>query len=135
MTTMMNNSQATPSAVPVNFSMPRLLLHAEGLAVFIAAIALYAQQSGQWVAFALLLLTPDLSMIGYLVNTRVGAITYNLVHTYTLPILLALMSLSAGWSLGLSLALIWLAHIGMDRTFGYGLKYPSSFKETHFNRL
>ena len=133
MTSMTNTQAATVRGF--NSSLPRLLLHTEGLAVFVGAIALYAQQSGEWGAFVLLLLTPDFSMVGYLHNPRIGAALYNLFHTYTLPLALALIALSAGWSLGVSLALIWLAHIGMDRTVGYGLKYADSFKETHFNRL
>jgi hypothetical protein len=34
-----------------------------------------------------------------------------------------------------AVALIWFAHIGMDRTVGYGLKYPTSFKDTHLQRV
>jgi hypothetical protein len=33
--------------------------------------------------------------------------------------------------LGAALGLLWLAHIGMDRAFGFGLKYPDSFRHTH----
>lgn len=116
-------------------SLPRLLLSLEGLAVLVGAVALYSQQSGEWGAFLLLLLAPDLGMLGYVANPRVGAAVYNIVHTYALPITLALVALAAGWHTGVSLALIWGAHIGMDRTLGYGLKYASGFKDTHFQRV
>jgi hypothetical protein len=35
----------------------------------------------------------------------------------------------------LALALILFAHIGIDRWLGFGLKYPSGFKDTHLQRL
>ncbi|RKQ33951.1 DUF4260 family protein [Oceanobacillus halophilus] len=31
--------------------------------------------------------------------------------------------------------LIWTAHIGMDRMIGFGLKYPTAFKDTHIQRI
>jgi hypothetical protein len=40
-----------------------------------------------------------------------------------------------GSQLLLSAALIWLAHIGMDRALGYGLKYPTTFKDTHLGHV
>lgn len=116
-------------------SMPRLLLHAEGLAALLLSIFLYARLGASGWLFLLLLLVPDAAMLGYLLNPRFGAILYNLVHTYVLPLGLGAIALLADWSLGLALALIWLAHIGMDRTIGYGLKYPSAFKETHLGRV
>jgi hypothetical protein len=33
------------------------------------------------------------------------------------------------------IALIWLAHLGLDRMLGYGLKYPTEFNDTHLQRL
>lgn len=117
------------------FSMPNLLLRAEGLAAFIAALAYYQHLQGNWWMFALLLLSPDLAMVGYLVNTRVGAIAYNAVHTYIAPLLLVAISLVSSNPLLLQLAVIWMAHIGMDRVAGYGLKYTSAFKATHLDRV
>jgi hypothetical protein len=34
-------------------------------------------------------------------------------------------------STALRLALVWFAHIGMDRALGYGLKYDDAFTHTH----
>ncbi len=133
---MIASTTQSPQTTPaLSMSQPRLLLSLEGLVVFIGAIALYSQQSGEWLAFIVLLLAPDLSMIGYLVNPRIGATAYNLIHTYALPITLGVASLLGGWPLGVSLALVWLAHIGMDRTVGYGLKYASNFKDTHLQHV
>ena len=121
--------------VKTAYSMPRIFLHLEGAALLILASALYANSGFSWWAFALFLLAPDLSALGYIANRRIGSLTYNLVHTTLFPMALGLLSLFAGSAVGLQAALIWLAHIGMDRLFGYGFKYAGGFKETHFSRI
>ncbi len=103
--------------------------------MLLAAGASYAEGGYSWLRFALLLLAPDMSALGYLFGPRIGAVAYNLAHTYT--------AVAACWLGGhflqlpsaTPLALIWLAHIGMDRLVGYGLKYPTAFKETHLGRV
>jgi len=113
---------------------PRLLLHLEGAAVLAVALFCYRQIHASWLLFGLLFLVPDLSMIGFAAGARVGAATYNLVHTEVLPVLLGI----AAWTYHprvLAMALIWISHIGFDRLLGYGLKYPTHFKDTHLQRL
>ncbi len=111
------------------------LLQLEGLVLFVGAAAAYTVLGGSWVLFLLLLLAPDLSMLGYLVDTRVGAAVYNLVHTYALPGILFVFGCALTTPLLMQIALIWFAHIGMDRTLGYGLKYPTEFKDTHMQHV
>ena len=115
--------------------MPNILLRLEGTAVFITAVVLYAQSGFSWWWFALLLLAPDLAMLGYLHSEALGSLAYNVVHTYVLPLALGLAAMLLNFELGWQLAIIWLAHIGMDRFVGYGLKYPNGFKITHFNKV
>ncbi|THD43822.1 MAG: DUF4260 family protein [Bradyrhizobium sp.] len=112
-----------------------LLLRAESLAVFAAAVAAYAYLGGSWALFAALLLAPDLAMLFYLAGPRVGAVAYNLVHAYVAPLALAIAGVAFAAPMALSVALIWLAHIGLDRALGYGLKYPSGFADTHLGRI
>ena len=114
---------------------PRLLLHIEGAAVLLAACVCYHQARGSWLWFALLFLAPDIFMFGYLANKKVGATIYNLVHVYTAPLLLFLVFWLARHSSYSWLVLIWLAHIGMDRMLGAGLKYETAFKDTHLQRV
>ena len=114
---------------------PRVLLRLEGAAVLALAVAGYRASGGNWWLFALLLLAPDLAALGYLAGNRVGAATYNLAHTYALPLALLAYGLWGPSTLALSLALIWLAHIGMDRMVGYGFKYATGFKDTHLGRV
>jgi hypothetical protein len=116
-------------------SSPKILLRLEGTAVLIAACIAYQQVHGSWLLFAVLLLSPDLFMLGYLLNPKIGAAAYNLVHTYIGPILLLCIVWIANSPSALPFVLIWLAHVGMDRMFGYGLKYPTAFKDTHFCRV
>ena len=115
--------------------LPAILLRLEGLAVAAAAVTLYFHQSYEWWLLVVLALAPDLSMLGYLAGARVGAVTYDLVHTYVAPVLLATAGVIWDSNAALKLALIWLAHIGVDRAVGYGLKYPSDFKDTHLQRV
>lgn len=95
----------------------------------------YAHVEGSWWLFIILLLLPDLSMLGYMVNHKIGSYIYNIFHTYTLPLLLIMVSGLLELQTILALGLIWTAHIGMDRTLGYGLKYPTHFKDTHMQKV
>ena len=114
---------------------PATLLRLEGAVLFAGAVLAYANQGGTLLMFVVLFFAPDLSMLGYLVNARVGAALYNLVHTTALPALLLAVALAANLPGLLLVALIGLAHIGMDRFVGYGLKYATAFKDTHLQRL
>lgn len=114
---------------------PRWLLHVEGAVVFAVAVLLYWRMDGNWLVFIVLVLAPDLGMLGYVADTRLGAATYNLLHTSTPPLLLAVVGVLTGNNLLITVALIWLAHIAADRAMGFGLKYPTQFKDTHFQRL
>jgi hypothetical protein len=107
----------------------------EGAAVLALSIVLFWRVDGNWLLFVVLLLAPDVGMLGYARGTSVGAAAYNLFHTYTSPALLALAGLVLAPPLVLSIAIVWAAHIGMDRLLGYGLKYPTAFKDTHLGRL
>ena len=114
---------------------PRLWLRLEGLLIFILSIVLFARSGDSWWRFGLLLLVPDISMVGYYVNVRFGAIAYNVVHSYVGPVVWTLVALALGHSTSLPFILIWTAHIGVDRALGYGLKYTESFKKTHLGWL
>jgi len=112
---------------------PAVLLRVEGGALLLAALVLDGETGGNWLLFVVLLLAPDLAIVGYRVGNATGAAVYNLAHTEIFPALLAAAGLLGGQPLLLSLALIWFAHIGMDRVVGYGLKYPDGFKQTHLS--
>ena len=99
------------------------------------ATILYFDAGYGWLLLVVLILAPDLSMLGYLVGPRVGALSYDLVHTYAGPVVLGVAGVLGGYETAVQIALIWLAHIGVDRLLGYGLKYPTGFKDTHLQRV
>jgi Domain of unknown function (DUF4260) len=117
------------------FLRPAALLRVEGVALLVLSVLLYRVNGGGWLMFGVLLLAPDLSMLGYLAGPQVGAAIYNTFHTYAMPAAVSALGVIFASPLTVAVALIWFAHIGMDRTVGYGLKYPSSFKDTHLERV
>jgi len=115
--------------------LPILFLRSEGAVLLALAVFLYARSEAGWLLFALLLLAPDISMAGYLGGPRLGAISYNLFHTYLGPAALAVTGVLADSLTLKAIALIWFAHIGMDRLLGYGLKHSTGFKDTHLGPI
>lgn len=114
---------------------PRPLLRVEGLTLFVAAVGAYLALGEPLWLFALAILAPDLGLVGYLAGPRAGAWTYNAAHVYPLPAALLAGGLLAEVPLAVALALVWFAHIGVDRAVGYGLKYESGFGDTHLSRV
>lgn len=111
----------------------RLLLRLEGAAVLAVAGGIYSVYGASWWLAVVVFLAPDLFMLGYLVNPRVGAAVYNVAHTYVTPLAIGGIAFALKASLLGSIALIWTAHVGFDRMLGYGLKRPSGFQDTHLS--
>lgn len=112
---------------------PREAQRVEGAGVAVAAfVALWWLDAGL-LTIAVFALAPDISMLGYLHNPRVGAAIYNAVHVYVGPLALGAAGLWMGGDLALVIAATWVAHIGVDRAVGYGLKFPDAFDHTHLD--
>ena len=111
------------------------LLRLEEFLLFGLALFLFSQLDYRWGWYALWFLAPDLSMLGYLANPRVGAWTYNLVHHKGLAVAVYLLGylLVIPWLMFAGMIL--LGHSSLDRVFGYGLKYPDAFQNTHLGRI
>jgi Domain of unknown function (DUF4260) len=114
---------------------PDYLLRAEGGIVFAVSLLLYGEVGGNWLLFVLLVLTPDISMFGYMAGIRFGTVIYNLVHVLVVPLLVIGLSIVYKQLWLVPYGLIWTAHIGVDRLLGFGLKYPTRFRDTHMQRL
>jgi hypothetical protein len=114
---------------------PLVLLRLEGAAVLAASLYLYAEFGRSWLLFALLLFVPDVGMLGYLVDTRIGAIAYDLFHTLVAPTVLLVAGVATDTITLTAVAIIWFAHIGLDRALGYGLKYADAFQHTHLGTI
>jgi Domain of unknown function (DUF4260) len=112
-----------------------MLLRLEGLALLVAALVLYFHADFGWLLLVVLFLAPDLSFASYAFGPRVGALAYDVVHTELFPIALGAVGVVSEMDTATKLALIWLVHIGADRMLGYGLKYPTAFKDSHLQRV
>lgn len=112
---------------------PKTILRLEGAGLFGVATAAYFTVDGPLWLFAVLALAPDISMVAYFAGPRVGSWFYNAFHTYLVPVTLGTAGLWFGVTALTWVALIWAAHIGVDRVVGYGLKYPTGFKHTHLS--
>jgi hypothetical protein len=113
----------------------RTLLRLEGLALFAGMTLLYGVWDGSWWIYAILFFVPDASFSGYLAGPKFGATVYNSAHSYLAPMAMMTFGFVTSSPLVLSIAMIWLAHIGFDRALGYGLKYESGFGFTHLGRI
>ena len=130
-TTALGLASASPPDAGVVTGRPRLLLRAEGGVLLAAALAGFTATGQSWWLVPLMLFLPDLLMTGYLHSTSVGALAYNLAHSYPAPAVLGGVALAVGADAALAAALVWFAHIGMDRLLGYGLKHDDGFIHTH----
>lgn len=114
---------------------PRLLLRLEGLVVFVLATAAFFSIRSEPLLYVVLVVAPDLSMVGYLSGTAIGSRIYNLFHTYTAPLLLTVAGIWLDRTLLIQAGMAWTAHIGIDRALQYGLKYETGFQDTHMQNV
>jgi hypothetical protein len=114
---------------------PRLLLRLEGAALAAAALYAYHRIGASWWLFGALILVPDVSFVGYLAGTRVGAIAYNALHVTLGPLILGAAGVLLPSFDLIAVALIWAVHIGVDRALGFGLKYAAGAALTHLGRI
>lgn len=115
--------------------MVKKILHFEGFVLLLAALYFYQQIHGDWLLFILLLFVPDISMVGYLKDKKLGAILYNLMHNYVSAIIIGAAGLLLNHIVTIQLGLILFSHVALDRGLGYGLKYPTHFKDTHLQKV
>lgn len=113
----------------------RRWLRAEGILAFVWGALIWTLLSGPLPLFVVALLLPDLSMVGYLRGPHAGAILYNIAHNWAAAGLVLLIALVAQSGALVLVGAVLLAHTGIDRALGYGLKYPTGFKDTHLGRI
>lgn len=110
------------------------VLRLESLLVFVLSLYGYYVFGGSWLAFALLFFLFDASMVGYLKDNKTGAVIYNLGHSFALPNVLLLVSVMNDQRTMVLFAVVWIAHISLDRALGFGLKLDN-FNETHLGKI
>lgn len=112
-----------------------LIQRLEYFALAALAVGAYWVSGASWWLFAILILAPDLSFLAYMRGPRLGAMVYNICHSWIGVVLLATIGWAMSWPFCTLIALIWAAHIGIDRALGYGLKYGSGFNDTTLGRI
>lgn len=113
----------------------KTILSLEELAQFLVSIVLFSQLPFAWWWFPALILLPDIGMVGYLLNPRLGAYLYNLFHHKGLALLVGVVGLWLQQPVVMLIGIILFGHSAMDRTMGFGLKYTTNFKQTHLGTL
>lgn len=108
-------------------------LRLESTVVFAALLITYQSLGGSWIFFFAFILVPDLAILAYLRNPRIGAMSYNLAHSYLGTAAVGAIGLAQRQDMLIHIALIWAAHIAFDRMLGYGLKSPERFTTTHLS--
>ncbi|MDM0046885.1 DUF4260 domain-containing protein [Variovorax dokdonensis] len=126
---------AEPAALGATSAGVRMLLRAEGLALLIGALALYAQFGAGWGVFAAAFLLPDLALLAYLAGPRIGAMAYNATHSTLGPLACAAAGALTASPVLVAAGLVWAAHVGLDRALGFGLKYWRGFASTHLGQI
>jgi len=125
----------TPEVTGAVTGTPRRWLRLEGIAVLVAGSALYLAAGGPWLLLVPVLLAVDISMVGYLAGPRAGAFVYNVAHNQATALIVLGAGVVTGSAPVLLAGAVLAAHTGMDRLAGYGLKYPTSFGDTHLGRI
>ena len=112
-----------------------VILRAEQVAIFATGIVLWIANGGPPLLLIPAWLLVDVSMVGYLAGPLPGAITYNSAHNLVLPVVLLGLGWWADTAWMVLAAAVFITHIGLDRTLGYGLKLPTGFRDTHLGRI
>jgi Domain of unknown function (DUF4260) len=113
----------------------RTWLRLEGVAAFVAGIVIFGRLGGAWPWLVPAILLVDLSMAGYLGGPRLGAFVYNFAHQWAVALVVLGLGLAADVPQAALAGAVLVAHVGMDRALGYGLKLPSAFGDTHLGRI
>jgi len=115
--------------------MMKTVIKLEELGLFMLGIYLFDQMEYAWWWFLVLILVPDLSVIGYVFGDKMGALSYNIAHHRGIAVVLYLIGIYYSHTAIQLLGVILFAHSAMDRMLGYGLKYETGFKYTHLGEI
>ena len=125
-----------PTDPPSVTGQPRVWLRAEGVVTAVVGIAAWGALNGGNVLWLILgVLAVDISMVGYLAGPRLGALTYNVAHNWATALVVLLAGFVSTTPPLELLGVVLVVHVGVDRALGYGLKYPTSFQDTHLGRI
>ena len=111
------------------------LLKFEQLAILLLSIYLFSLLDFDWWWYLVLFLAPDIGFLGYLINTKTGAFTYNILHHKGIAIIIYFLGVYLNNQAFQFIGLLLFGHAAFDRMLGYGLKYNDSFNNTHLGTI
>jgi uncharacterized membrane protein len=111
------------------------LVRFEEFGLFLFSVYLFSTLDYPWWFYPLLILVPDISMIGYLGGSRLGALCYNFIHFRALALLLYVVGIYLHLPVLSLVGVLSFGHSSLDRAFGYGLKFADGFNNTHLGRI
>lgn len=118
-----------------DLSTMKITLKLEEVFMFILSLFLFYQLESSWWLFSLFFLLPDIGMLGYLMNEKIGSISYNLLHHKGIALMILLLGYGLNHKELQFAGIIIFSHASFDRIFGYGLKYKHGFKSTHLGEI
>lgn len=111
------------------------MIQSEEVMIFALSIYLFSLLNQPWWLFLVLLLVPDIFMLGYIIDTKIGAIIYNIGHHRGISVAIFLLGMVLQLNVVSLIGVILFAHSSMDRIFGYGLKFSDAFTHTHMDNI
>lgn len=111
------------------------IIKLEEIAQFLFCIYIFSLLLYDWWVFPVLLLLPDIGILGYVINPKTGALTYNIFHHKGIAIFVGVLGMYFGLDSLVLAGVILYAHSAFDRMFGYGLKFQDSFSKTHLGKI
>ncbi|WP_199563469.1 MULTISPECIES: DUF4260 domain-containing protein [unclassified Oceanispirochaeta] len=112
-----------------------ILLRLEELGFFLITIYLFTLLPYPWWVYPLLLFIPDISILGYMINSVTGAYLYNFIHHRGIALILYVCGVLMARPMIAVVGLMLFAHSSLDRVFGYGLKHKEGFNQTHLGEI
>jgi len=113
----------------------KIQLKIEELAMMLLGVLAFSQLSFSWWWFLVFFFLPDIGMIGYLINNKMGAVLYNVFHHKAIAIFFYLIGFALQNETLQLTGIILFSHSSFDRMLGYGLKYENGFKYTHLGEI
>ncbi|WP_106790665.1 DUF4260 domain-containing protein [Aquimarina sp. Aq78] len=110
-------------------------LKLEEIAMLGLGIYLFSLLSYPWWLFLALFLLPDIGMLGYIINNKIGALSYNIFHHKGIAVLIYITGIYISNELLQLSGVVLFSHAAFDRILGYGLKYEKGFKFTHLGEI
>lgn len=104
----------------------KTLLRLEELALVGLSLYLFLALDYAWWWFPLLFFVPDASMLGFLINQKLGGTIYNFIHHKALAVLLYVLGSFIQFPALQLAGVVMFGHSSFDRALGFELQQSTS---------